>query len=162
MATTVHNLSSCHTPHCCDQTPTSTNPNLELFMRVLEKVCLVGLGALAIYANWQVFIPFFLIGGAIGVYSYLQDKDFSQYARAAASCTQGVLEQISGVKLPAPVALATNAAITACHVVHHGVVFVPVVALCVGAYVGKGVSHGVNWLSKEISVHASGTKTVLA
>jgi hypothetical protein len=151
MVSTVETSPHCHhAAHCCSP-KTPMEQNMETLLHMLEKVSLVALGALSFYTNWQLFLPFFLVGGAIGIYSAMQEKTWTQLSQAAASCTQGVLEQVTGIKLPPIVSLLSNVAITACHVAHHGMVFVPVVAVSIGAYAGKVITHGSNWLYREIT-----------
>ncbi|MGC2595958.1 MAG: hypothetical protein WA347_06735 [Rhabdochlamydiaceae bacterium] len=153
MAASVRNVSVCHTRSCCEQQPTNSEQKWTTLMHLLEKVSLVGLTALSVYASLELFIPFFLIGVAIGIYQYSGEKNRSSQTNIAPSCTQGVLEQITGVRLPAPVALAANVAITACHTVHHATVFVPIVALSVGVYVGKNATQCHSLRHRELSVH---------
>ena len=151
MIPALENSPSCCAPNCCEQPPPDPVSTLEPLLHILEKVSLVALGALSLYTSWQLFLPFFAIGGAVGIYSYLQDKNLTQISHAAASCTQGVLEQITGIKLPPAISLVSNVAITACHIFHHGVVFVPVVAISIGAFAGKTASYYGNWLYREIT-----------
>lgn len=129
--------SCCQAKEACCPPKTSQDKNMDLFLNVLEKVSLVALSALSLYTSWQLFLPFFAAGAALGVYYHFQQG--YKAARMAPSCTQGVLEQISGIKLPPAAALVANVAITAAHTLHHATVFVPLVAVSAGGYAGKAV-----------------------
>jgi hypothetical protein len=153
MSASVGNISVSHARSCCQQPPSDSEPKGTTLMRVLEKVSLVALCAMSLYASVELFIPFFLVGAAIGIYKYSKEKNHCSQTHIAPSCTQGVLEQITGVRLPAPVALAANVAITACHTVYHATVFVPVVALSIGAYVGKNVTQYYSLLPRKLPIH---------
>lgn len=111
--------------------------NYHKVMGALEKISAIALGALSAYINWQLYVPFFAVGVAIGIYSYFKDKKACPLRRPGSSCTQGLLEQLTGVKLPAPVGLAVNIAVTVCHLDHHSSVFVPIVGVSLGAWAGK-------------------------
>lgn len=105
-------------------------------LNALEKVSMVALAALSLYACWELFIPFFLIGCAIGVYRQFEDCG----THNAPSCTQGILEQITGIKLPPPIGLISNVAITACHAFSHATIFAPIIGIYVGTCAGKTFS----------------------
>lgn len=130
----------------------------DLFMGVLEKISAVALGAFSAYVSWKLFVPFFFAGVAIGIYSYLRDKNSCQHSHPVSSCAHGFLEQLTGVKLPAPISLAANVAVTICHIDHHGIVFVPIVGISLGAWVGKAASHYGVLMHKKISVHLANRK----
>jgi len=121
-------------------------------MKVLEKVSAIALGVFSAYVSKQLFIPAFIAGIGIGIYSYVQEKQ-SEHAHSSSSCAQGLLEQLTGVKLPPVVSLATNLGATVCHIEHHSSVFVPIIALSLGAWVGKTASHYGMLAHKQIEIH---------
>jgi hypothetical protein len=110
---------------------------MDITMNILEKVSAVALGAFSLYTSWKLFTPFFAIGLAIGAYNYFQNRKTCHHQAPGSACSQGFLEQLTGVKLPAPISLVANIAITVCHIDHHAIVFVPIIGLSMGAWVGK-------------------------
>lgn len=145
--------SCCEKKSCCAGKPKETNFS-EQVLHVLEKVSLVALAALSLYTSWQLFIPFFLAGSALGLHTYFTDKN-AEYTRISPSCTQGILEQVTGFRLPPAIALVSNVAITACHTMSHGMIFVPIVGFSVGAFAGKTLGQVGNWAYKEIQAYTA-------
>ena len=110
-------------------------------MRVLEKVSALALGVFAAYVNLWLFVPFAVLGVGIGIYNYYAAVQQGRRDAAASACSQGFLESLTGVKLPAPISLLANLAITAVHIDHHSDVFVPIVGLSVGAWFGQNAAY---------------------
>jgi hypothetical protein len=54
-------------------------------------------------------------------------------------CSQGFLEQLTGVKLPPLIGLAANGAIMYGHIAGHSSIFVPLIGLNIGVFVGKKI-----------------------
>lgn len=132
-------------------------------MEVLEKISAIALGVFSAFTDLKLFAPFFLIGAAIGVYSYFkQDKCCHESTSPASACSQGFLEHLTGVKLPAPISLAANIAVTICHIDHHATVFVPIVGLSVGNWVGKNATHYGSLLYHKIEAHCQQRQRLLA
>ncbi len=123
-----------HTHHAHAQ---STSDKL---FYLLEKVSAVALGIFAAYANFQLFLPFFLIGTAVGLYQYFSGER-AQAVKAGSSCSQGFLEQVTGVKLPPLLSFGANLAMTWCHIDHHTTIFVPIVGVSLGAWAGQSLAH---------------------
>lgn len=121
------------TRSCCEAQP---QRNEEKLFSVLEKTCAVALVAFAAYVSLELFLPFFLAGAAIGIYQRFARGEGGARANATA-CSQGFMEQLLKVKLPPLVSLGVNLAITWCHIQHHTVVFVPVIALTTGDWAGQ-------------------------
>jgi hypothetical protein len=102
----------------------------------------------------MLFVPFFLVGGAIGIYNYFQNEKESNLIHTSSACSHDLLEQLTGVRLPAPISLAAAVAVTLCHIDHHATVFVPIVGLFLGALVGSTTcAHGA-LLHRKFSVPA--------
>ena len=112
-----------------------------VFINVIEKISAFALGVFAAYVSWILFVPFFFVGVCIGVYSYIQDKSSHGHGHLASSCAHGLLEQLTGVKLPPVVSLAANIAVTVCHIDHHATVFFPIIGVSLGAWIGKTAAH---------------------
>lgn len=113
----------------------------DLFIRTLEKVSAVALGIFSACMSLELFIPFFFFGMAIGVYTYFQNKDVCSHSHSVSSCAHGFLEQLTGVRLPAPFSLAANIAVMICHIDHHTAVFVPIVGVSLGSWAGESACH---------------------
>lgn len=127
--TSIRPVSSC----CCN-----TEPVQDRLFRILEKVSAAALGVFSAYASFEMFVPFFLLGIAIGFDQsfYTEDNERTASQRTV-SCSQGLLEQLTGAKLPPLVSLISNLAITWCHIDHHTSVFVPVIGVGLGAWIGQ-------------------------
>lgn len=121
-------------------------------INILEKISAVALGAFSAYVNWKLFVPFFFAGVCIGIYNYAQETKSSDHVHAGSSCVHGVIEQLTGVKLPPIVSLAANVALTLDHIDHHSSVFVPIVGISLGAWVGNAASHYGVLMHKKISL----------
>jgi len=117
------------------------NSKMDLFLNIIEKTSAIALGIFSAYISWQLFVPFFFAGVCIGIYGNRQNENSCHNSASASSCAQGLLEQLTGVKLPRIVSIATNLAITICHIEHHSVVFVPVIAISLGAWAGNMQAH---------------------
>lgn len=122
--------------HCHNKEKPSSN----LFMNVLEKISAIALGIFSAFTSLELFIPFFFVGVCIGFYSYMQEKESCEHSHPVSSCANGFLEQLTGVKLPPIISLAANIAVTICHIDHHATVFVPVVGISVGTWIGKTIT----------------------
>ncbi len=147
---------------CCHLTISSTHPHSHdagkskstRVMEVLEKISAVALGIFSAYTNIKLFAPFFLLGVGIGVYTHIKHgpKDL-EASSGGSACSQEFIEQVTGVKLPAPISLAANIAVTVCHIDHHTTVFVPIVGLAVGNWVGRNIPHYGGLLYRKIEAH---------
>jgi hypothetical protein len=135
--------------HCHD----CREPESSTFLEVLGKVCMVALTAFAAWTNFLYFVPFFLLGIGIGIYNHFHESPANAQGRLVSPCSQGFLEQLSGVRLPALVALVANVATTVCHIDHHDTVFVPIVGVSVGAWAGKMAAEGASLLYKKFTHH---------
>ncbi|MBM3207965.1 MAG: hypothetical protein FJZ57_05095 [Chlamydiae bacterium] len=124
-------------------------------MSAAEKVSVLALGILSAMADIKLFIPFFLCGLGYGIYSAINNENAGPH-QSASACSQGFLEQITGIRLPRPVSLIANVAITACHIDHHSSVFVPITALSFGAWVGKNGLEFKDWVVTQVNrIHQS-------
>jgi hypothetical protein len=151
MSLKVHNHTApdaCHS-HSCH--PKKNKSTFDKVMNIAEKISAVALGIFAASVSFKLFLPFFFVGVGIGAYNYAQNKHSHNNASGVSPCAQGFLEGLTGVKLPAPVSLATNIAVTVCHIDHHGSVFVPIVGISVGAWAGKNAFHYGSIACKKIN-----------
>jgi hypothetical protein len=156
-----HSHSHSHTPGVdkCHQKEKST---FDVIINALEKISAVALGVFSCYVNWKLFVPYFFIGMTIGVYSYLQNNKSNDHVHAASSCANGLVEQLTGVKLPPVVSLAANLAVTVCHIDHHASVFVPVIGVSLGAWVGKSTCHYGEMMQKKIALYFDKKSMILS
>lgn len=106
-------------------------------LTVLEKISAVVLAILSAWTRVQLFVPFFLLGSAVGVHSYFTETRTCKHIHAASSCSGGFLEQVTGVHLPDPLPLAAETAVLVAHLDHLPHVFVPMTAFYTGAGAGK-------------------------
>lgn len=122
---------------CCSGHIYAPPLNDQMFY-LLEKVSAIALGFFAATASMHLFLGYFLIGTAIGLYQYFYTDIADRIAKTrTATCSQGLLEQLTGAKLPPLASLAANLAVTGYHVQHHSVIFVPIVGVSLGAWVGQ-------------------------
>lgn len=110
---------------------------------ILEKVSAVALGVFSAYVSYDLFLAFFILGTAVGAYQYFYSDDNDRIARhKASSCSQSLLEQLTGAKLPPLASLLANLGITWCHIDHHTRIFVPIVGFSLGVWTGQsGAPH---------------------
>lgn len=122
-------------------------------INIIEKISAIALGAFSLYTNRQLFVPFFLAGVCIGIYSYTKDKKSCHKYHPVSSCAHGLLEELTGVKLPSIISTIANIAVTVCHIDHHATVFVPIVGVSLGNWIGKTASHDGVIAYKKITAH---------
>lgn len=150
---TVHNHShSCCPPHSHHQNKSTS----EKLFYLLEKVSAIALGIFAAYACFELFLPFFLLGAAVGLYQYYSGEH-AHAEKGRSSCSQGFLEQVTGVKLPPLLSLGANLAVTWCHIDHHTTIFAPIVGLSLGAWAGQtmaDLASKVSPVKREQHAHA--------
>lgn len=122
----------------------SHSPNIQSskMMRAFEIISAVALAAFSAYKQIKLFVPAFLVGMVMGIYSqasadHCNDCHNKEKKNPGSSCALSLLEQLTGARLPVPVSIGANIAITVCHIDHHATVFVPVVGVSIGAWVGK-------------------------
>lgn len=141
--------SHCHTPKRVNM-GWGINIDFNKGMRIIEKVSAIAMGIIAAMTDLKLFVPFFLVGCAIGFYQYATEPEHRRHGGITSSCSQGFIEGLTGVKLPPLVSLVANIAVTVCHIDHHSDVFVPVVGVSIGAWVGKSAAHYGELLCKKI------------
>jgi len=128
-----------------------SNKKVMLAMQILEKISFVALAAFAGYTSPRLFLSFVGGGTVLSIYlhwdakspcknPHSEDKHTHVHDEGdGGGCSQGFLEKLTGVRLPAPLGLAANFAITACHIDHHDSIFVPLVGLNTGMWLGKQI-----------------------
>ena len=116
--------------HSCCGSLQDTTP--DWFCKI-EQVTAVALAVFAYLVDAVLFVPFFLVGSAIGFYQAVTSNDSERDHSARMGCSRGLMEQLTGIKLPRLVSLATDVAVMWCHIDHHSTVFVPMIALYSGA-----------------------------
>ncbi len=134
----VHASEACHNHGEQSQPDTLTS--------LIEKISTVALGAFSFYTNWQLFVPFFFIGICIGIYTHITDKESCSPHHPVSSCAHSLLEQLTGVKLPPTISLLANIGVTVCHIDHHDTVFVPIVGVSLGNWIGKTAADSLSLL----------------
>jgi len=151
--TNSHNVAHRHdslSVHTCQY---KEKPKFDFLVSAVEKISAVALGVFSTYVNSKLFAPFFFVGMCIGVYSYIEDKKSCQQTHPVSSCAHGLLEQLTGVKLPPIVSLVANLAVTVCHIEHHQAVFVPITGISLGSWVGKTAANYGVLMHKNINIH---------
>ena len=144
----------------CEHT-TQTAPVLhkestaDFALRIIEKVSVVALGVFSAMADIQLFIPFFLVGAAIGTYNYFNDSQQPAHANPAA-----LLEQLTGIRLPKPVSLLANAAAWSALFIIDKKTCASIAGLSIGALIGKNALHGGSLLYRKIEEIASSSLDV--
>lgn len=134
MASGVHGHNACCHPQHHER------PLSERLFHLLEKVSAVALGAFAAYASMELFLSFFLAGVGVGVYQSFTSGPQEVCADGGSACSQGLLEQLTKVKLPPLISLGANLAITWCHIDHHTTIFVPIIGLSMGAWAAQSLA----------------------
>src|SRR5262245_45598720 len=108
-------------PICHDHTPTVSDK----IMYVLEKISLAVFGIFAALKNINLFLPYMTAGVGLGIYIFYRDGNVF-HGMTPSGCSQGILEQVTGIRFPAPLALGFNVATLLCHIDHHASAFVPI------------------------------------
>jgi len=163
MSSIIDNIVSSHTHcnHCHEQPsvhtskqepahPPKKKSTSDRLLLVAEKISAVALGAFSAYTNIQLFVPFFLVGIALGIHTFLKREASHVGHVPSIGCSQGFMEQLTGIKLPTALSLAANIAITICHIDHHETVFVPIVAISLGAWAGKMMMQCGSLVSRKV------------
>lgn len=135
----VHQHEKCGHRGCETQHSFFKNEKFLKVMVILEKISLCALAIFAAYISPKLFFPFMGGGIVLGAYLYwdTHTEQDPEGIEDTGGCSQGFLEQLTGVKLPPPIGLGANLAITACHLEHHAAVFAPLIGLNFGMWVGK-------------------------
>lgn len=123
-------------PTCCHGV--NRPPSLsEKVLRGLEKVSLVALAAFAAVSDVFLFTYSFTAGMAIGLlWDGATQTQCDEQHKGCGTCSNGFLEHLTKVKLPLGIGVVANVAILAAHIDHHATVFVPLVGVTTGIYVG--------------------------
>ncbi|MBA3817014.1 MAG: hypothetical protein H0X29_10960 [Parachlamydiaceae bacterium] len=136
------------------------NNSFDFFVSIIEKMSAIALGVFSNSINSKLFVPSFFVGMVIGVYSYFEEKKSCQEIHPVSSCAHGLLEQLTGVKLPPIVSLVANLAVTVCHIEHHEAVFVPIIGISLGSWAGKTAANYGVLINKNINIYL-GDKSLL-
>jgi hypothetical protein len=136
--------------HAGECSPSKHPTKLDQLLAVVEKISAAALAAFSLYTSWMLFLPFFALGAAVGVSAYYENS--SHEHGPVSSCSAGVMEQLTGIRLPRALSLGANIGATLCHIDHHATVFVPIVAISIGAWTGKNAMHGAELLFRKFSV----------
>lgn len=144
---------------CCSH---NESPKCNKLMAIAEKVSAVALGAISFSINRSLFAAYFLVGFGIGVYQYIKQSGTANHQHAGSSCANTLLEQLTGVKLPAAISLAANVAVTVAHIEHHSDIFVPIIGISLGAWAGQKASHYGSLLFKKVEVLPSNPNFAIA
>ena len=120
-------------------------------MNVIEKISMAALAVFSACILPELFMVSALAGMAFGTYRYYTTPPEKRLDPAGSVCSQGFLEHLTGVRLPAALSLIANVAITVCHIEHHAPVFVPLVGLSIGAWAGMQTAHYGNLLFRKCS-----------
>lgn len=119
-------------------------------MRVLEIISLIALSVFAASLDPLLFAPFLAFGVILGVYMHWNKSHQASHLDIDGGCSQGFLEQLTGIKLPALLGLAVNIALMWCHIDHHSQIFVPIIGLNTGIWIGKLATHYLPLCHKKI------------
>lgn len=119
--------------------PCFSNPKVQMIMGILEKVTFVALTVLAFYMEPELTGYFAAGGFVIGLCMYWgtpPPEDDPKKVKPI-GCSQGFLEEMTGLRLPPPLGLAANIAIFYHHLEHCSEVFAPLVGLNFGYKLGQ-------------------------
>ena len=146
-------IGCCH--HQTDEPFTAKNDKMEKAYRIAEKVCAVTLGLLAAATSFWLFLPCFAFGALVGIGS-AKNSNLQSHTVEGGSCSHGFIEQITGVKVPRSLTLISGFSVMAVHIDHHAEVFVPIVGLTLGIWVGHLASPAANLCLKRVKYFAFG------
>jgi hypothetical protein len=109
---------------------------------VLETVSAYALSFFAAMVNPALYYPFSLVGAAIGFYQYFHSDEIA----AADIHSYSFLEQLTRIQFSPFITLGVNTAITWSLIESHSHVFVPIVALYMGAWTGRTIGKIITYL----------------
>ncbi len=119
---------------------TKKNTDIDQYLNVAQVVSAIAVVAFALYVDPALFAASFVFGVFVGAYQSFRRAEGDRCSTEGASCSQGVFEQLSGVKLPKIIELIASVAVVLCHIDHHPTVFIPISGLYFGARLGKAIS----------------------
>ncbi len=106
-------------------------------MNVLEKISLIALVIISFVVEPEITGYSALAGFGIGLYFFWGKEIKPQPKKPANACTQATMEQLTGTKLPPPIALGFNVLVLYIHVEHHPGPFACIVGASAGFYAAK-------------------------
>lgn len=142
-----HQTSCCHgihSPHLAKK-----QSMMDKLLRVLEKVSLVAVAVFSAMTSFGLFASSFAAGFVIGLWSG-RELNAEPNDHNHSLCAHGFLEHLTGVRLPAPLALGANVAILVAHIDHHAPVFVPIVGLTYGIWTGREAAPAMELCYKKV------------
>lgn len=116
--------------HSCSEQPRNSSP----FYIALKKVIACAIAIYAAYLSLPLFTLSFAFG--LGLARYYRQPHTHEKLKNISSCSQSLLENLTGIALPEPVALAGNVAMTIAHLEHHTVFIVPLIGTSIGYSAG--------------------------
>lgn len=119
-------------------------------LKVAILITRVALAALAIMTDAYLFLSFFSVGLGLGVYRALTGTK-TPYQGSLKGCSNDLLEEMADVKFPDGFSLAISSLTFACHIEHHPLVFVPLIAAATGYWAGHQVVDGCKWMNTKVS-----------
>ncbi len=130
-------------PPCCQSDPPPPpfyqNEKFKQAMNILEKICLVALVAFAFYSSPKL-CAYFTAGGFVIGLGLTLSKKIQPQTQGSIGCSQGFLEQLTGVRLPPPIGLVANAAILVDHMrCHSSPIYVAITGFNFGLFLGHSV-----------------------
>lgn len=106
-------------------------------LSIVAKVSVVALAVLSIITDRALFYPYFAVGLMIGAYIRCSsDGSGDRVMRTENIAFSGLIENITGVRLPPLLCLGINVSSYVCHIDHHPGLFIPATGLAVGAWIG--------------------------
>ncbi len=124
------------------------SPLIEKKLENLRKISAIALCVFAAYISLELFVPFFFVGMAIGVYQHKKDKEICDHDHpSSSSCGSGLFERLTKTKLPPLVSLGADYALTLAHIDHLSNIMVPI----------QGISCG-NWIGEELASNYDGNR----
>jgi len=119
---------------------------------IAEKVSMVAIAVFAAVTDPILFAASFSLGLVIGLFDRQHDKAAVHHGHAA--CAHSFLEDLTGVKMPAPLGFIANVAVLVAHIDHHPTVFTPLVGVIMGLWAGKmlapAIAPVVDMYSKDV------------
>lgn len=154
------NVSHTHSHSSTEGCHHNEKSTCDILMSVVDKILAIAIGIFAAYKKLQLFLPFLFFGICIGIYSYIQNKESCEHTHSPSSCAHGLIEQLTGVKLPLLISRAADITVTVCHIDHHAIAFVPIIGISLGKWIGEMGSYYAVLVYRKISVHSAPSPNV--
>jgi hypothetical protein len=122
--------STCHSHQVKEESP---------LFKLSITITRVALAAISFLVDPYLFTVFATAGFLLGVYKAIRKEGQEAANGSIKGCSNDFLEKMANATFPPEFSFFVGAMMFACHIEHHPIVFVPLMAGATGYWIGKGV-----------------------